>query len=92
MTSRLLLTLLALLTGLAAQASPAQARAAAAQRAEVGYVLNVAEVRQERLRASLSVHIAAVAEAGRAVRIDAVLPAGVSASPGARMRIDRARE
>jgi hypothetical protein len=47
MTSRLLLTLLALLTGLAAQTSPAEARPQAARAAEMSAVAGLsAEVRE----------------------------------------------
>lgn len=53
MANRLFITLLALLTGLAAQIGPAQARGCVASSAEIGAVASVMAERRQALPASL---------------------------------------
>jgi hypothetical protein len=89
--NRFLLTVLALLTGLAAQVSPAQAALRGGSGAEVGAVEAV------RGGARLVVRVAIVAKArgeGFAQRFGqaAILPDFGIAAPGIRIGIDRARE
>lgn len=88
--NRLLLTLLALLTGFAAQVSPAQAAVRGAGEAEVASVQAVRAVRLARQ--------VAVRAVGQSVAADAQLFGTVPlatlnvAAPAVRIGIDRARE
>jgi len=92
MTSRLLLTLLALLTGLAAQTSPAEARCQAARAAEMSAVAGLSsEVREGKPAGIAEARVSrdsAIHDADRAVwkRHFAVPVSSVLT------RIDRARE
>jgi hypothetical protein len=91
MANRLFLTLLALMTGLAAQIGPAQARACASASAEIGAVMQVAQPEQgiaaiEEFGApEPRVAMASDARAADASDIAPVVPA-------VRTGIDRARE
>lgn len=92
MTSRLLLTLLALLTGLAAQAAPAHAASQPVRTAEVNAVLALShEVRQ-----NMPAGMAAVQPQLGHLRLAALGngPAGIPAmiTPAVRIGADRARE
>ena len=53
MANRLFITLLALLTGLAAQVGPAQARACASSAAEIGAVVSAVSERQQSIPETL---------------------------------------
>ena len=92
MATRLVLTLLALLTGLAAQLSPAQARICAGVDTEIGDVVGMTVAR----RHSTAVALARPAIARHAPYKQAVpgfVPtAPAPAMPGVLQGIDRARE
>ena len=92
MATRLLLTLLALLTGLSAQLSPAQARIRAEGASAVG-VLN-ASAQSERRAAVRSYSAARPADGRRSQRRCAVamLGHGIDCAPPVMLGIDRARE
>ena len=92
MTSRFFLTLLALLTGLAAQPAQVQARMQAARTAEIGLVTRVAEVRQEALRASLSGQIRANLAPVPALLGDTPVLRPAQPVANTRIGVDRARE
>lgn len=89
--NRFLLTLLALMTGLAAQVSPAQAALRAADEAEVGSVQTVrAAVRLARQVAVVAAatgvaHEPRLGEASPLIRV-------VALAPAVRIGIDRARQ
>ncbi|MDE8652572.1 hypothetical protein [Novosphingobium album (ex Liu et al. 2023)] len=93
MAGRFFLTLLALLTGLAAQIGPAQARTCVpADSAQIGVVAAVAAVRVAAAPAAL----ARLPEAGwrhaRRVSAGAITPAAIRPAPAVLIGIDRARE
>ncbi|MCB2080176.1 MAG: hypothetical protein KDE55_21075 [Novosphingobium sp.] len=93
MTSRLLLTLLALLTGLSVPGSPVQARVQSAHQAVAGAVLvSVAQVRQERLAASLPLLSAGRSQNFGLIRHDLAAALAVPVVPTVRPGIERARE
>jgi hypothetical protein len=92
MASRLLLTLLALLTGLAAQGSPAQARGLVADSAEIGAFASANTVQARRVsvaRAAMPGQAQAYEDADR--QVTALSSEGWRA-PTVRPGIDRARE
>ncbi len=92
MTSRLFLTLLALLTGLSVQGTSVQARVATAQRSEVGAIAAMAEERQTRLAESLPCAVGYFpAVPNETAQAASIVEAGPRA-PGVLTRIDRARE
>lgn len=92
MAARLLLTLLALLTSLAAQLTPAQARVRACGESEIGLSLGV--VKGERLAVSQAGFAARTTGIGRArVERSVIMPRPKPGYfPAVQLRIDRARE
>jgi len=92
MTNRVLLTLLALLTGLSVQGATVEARDLSAQRAVIGVASSVAQARQESFAATLP--LAAPRAGGDA---ESALPPQYDRSddgqtPPVLIRIDRAHE
>jgi len=93
MASRLLLTLLALLTGLAAQGSPAQARGCVVDRAEIGALASANTVQERHaitVRAVQHGRVQFHEEAGGCKAI--ALPHPFWRAPSVLPGIDRARE
>lgn len=91
MANRLFLTLLALLTGLAAQVAPVQARVSGRD-AEVGAVMSATEVQRQ---ATTAVKLMAALRTGDRLPREwpmPVEPALVRDAPAVRIGIDRARE
>lgn len=92
MTSRLLLTLLALLTGFAIEASPAQARAQTSRASEMSAVAALAGEVREASPAGIAPCPAVAGKARLAGKWQAPLLAAVVLAPAVRTGIDRARE
>jgi hypothetical protein len=92
MATRLVLTLLALLTGLAAQLSPAQARICAGVDTEIGEVSGTS-IAQRRSAAAVLAHPPIKRLALHEQAAPGLVPARVAlAVPGVLQGIDRARE
>lgn len=92
MARRLLLTLLALLTGLAAQGSPAQARGCVADRTEIGAYAQLSAAQEQRVSA-----VRARVSGPVSTRDDPECPAmamlpETGRAPAVRIGADRARE
>jgi hypothetical protein len=92
MANRLFITLLALLTGLAAQVGPAQARACAASSAEIGAVASVAMERGQAIPDALALSAGAGAERMASECRALAAPNDHSRFPAVLTGIDRARE
>lgn len=92
MANRLLLTLLALLTGLAAQGSPAQARGCAANRAEIGVCVQLSVVQEQRVSAAQESLSGSVLAHDDTAFPAMALPQAAAQAPAVRIGVDRARE
>lgn len=92
MTSRIFLTLLAILTGFAVQNEPAEARVLRVSSAEIGSV-NVASVARNAGISAVSCGLAFQTERPGAANFSpVVLPVSVHRAPSVLVRVDRARE
>jgi len=92
MTSRLFLTLLAILTGLSVQGSDGQARASSARAAEIGAVLAVASANASQAKASAPAIPEKVAEAEVPATLVFEPQASAFRAPTVETGVDRARE
>jgi len=92
MMGRFLLTLLALLTGIAVQAAPAQAGSGQAESAEVSRFADAAGTIADAEGAALTARCQRVRVGAARAQAHRWSAEGVVAAPGVLTRIDRARE